>query len=143
MKRQKIIRMKQKKEITSARKTGRRRRKSIDIFRRRIRKMEEKKIDRKRLREIETRKQRRKKEEKKKKKERVKCIMKRRRTRLDVGRKDDKEEATTKVFDTMIRNTSPENSGGRSGSNVPLGIPDASQLDIVPEFGPDEEIVRL
>ncbi|GKB65585.1 hypothetical protein Tco_0921771, partial [Tanacetum coccineum] len=38
----------------------------------------------------------------------VKCIMKRRRTRLDVGRKDDKEEAATKVFDMMIRNTSPK-----------------------------------
>ncbi|GKB24538.1 hypothetical protein Tco_0863939 [Tanacetum coccineum] len=34
--------------------------------------------------------------------------MKMRRTRLDVGRKDDKEEAATKVFDTMIRNTSPK-----------------------------------
>nr|GEV41665.1 DNA helicase [Tanacetum cinerariifolium] len=36
------------------------------------------------------------------------CIIKKRRTRLDVGRKDDKEEAATKVFDTMIRNTSPK-----------------------------------
>ncbi|GKD22493.1 hypothetical protein Tco_1224196 [Tanacetum coccineum] len=32
--------------------------------------------------------------------------MKRRRTRLDVGRKDDKDEAATEVFDKMIRNTS-------------------------------------
>nr|GEX97734.1 hypothetical protein [Tanacetum cinerariifolium] len=29
-------------------------------------------------------------------------------TRLAVGRKDDKEEAATKVFDMMIRNTSPK-----------------------------------
>ncbi|GKD40750.1 hypothetical protein Tco_1260957 [Tanacetum coccineum] len=96
----------------------------------------------------------------------VKCIMKRRRTRLDVGRKDDKEEAATKVFDTMIRNTSPkvgEESEGKTHYNVdllllrpsmdddkrlmsrlPILIRVASLMpDIVAEFGPDEETVRL
>ncbi|GJZ52015.1 hypothetical protein Tco_0606530, partial [Tanacetum coccineum] len=58
---------------------------------------------------------------------RVKCIMKRIRTRLDVGRKDDKEEAATEVFDTMIRNMSPkvgeelQEENGTSDADEPPG----------------------